>query len=40
MSFCVSAIAAAKMAVKTPMMATTHMAVGASAKIGLARATM
>ena len=39
MSFWVSAIAAAKMAVKTPMLATTHMAVGASAKIGLARAT-
>ena len=29
MSFWVSAIAAAKMAVKTPMLATTHIAVGA-----------
>ena len=40
MSFWVSAIAAAKMAVKTPMLATTHIAAGLSAKIGLARATM
>ena len=40
MSFWVRAMAAAKTAVKVPMIATTHMAVGASAKMGLARATM
>ena len=40
MSFWVSAIAAAKIAVNVPMVATTSIAVGASAKIGLDRATM
>jgi hypothetical protein len=40
MSFWVSAMAAAKMAVKVPMIATVHIAAGASMKIGLARATM
>ena len=39
MSFWVRAMAAARTAVKTPMAATTAMAVGASAKIGFERAT-
>src|SRR6266540_5300223 len=40
MSFWVRAIAAAKMAVKMPMPATTSIAVGAWAKMGFERATM
>ena len=40
MSFWVRAMAAAKMAVKIPMLATTNMATGAWAKIGFERATM
>ena len=40
MSFWVSAMVAARTAVKTPMLTTTHIAIWLSAKIGLARATM
>ena len=40
MSFWVSAIEAARMAVKMPIAATTNIASGERLKIGLARATM
>ena len=40
MSFCTRPIEAAKMAVRAPMIATVFIAVGASTKIALERATM